>query len=284
MCRRLDEDGGHLFLKCKEVKAIWRELNLEDVRQDLAEAVLVKEMTVKILNLNHKQQLMSVMLLWIWLGERNKWREEGRRRTAGEVAYLTALLTDRFQAKEAKRLLPDFRQAQSSQAQKWRKPNSGHFKVNTDGAYDSNTGLGGWGFIIRDDQGMMVKSGAGEEAFLQNALHAELLGCAAGLREAARLGLNQVCLEVDASAVKTAIDGEEYRLSALGRIVTEIKHLLFSEFQSWSVIVCPRSCNKTADAIAAYGCKSATGSRVVWDVMPQFIEALVISDLAESDE
>ena len=38
MCRRLDEDGGHLFLKCKEVKGIWRELNLEEARRDLAEA------------------------------------------------------------------------------------------------------------------------------------------------------------------------------------------------------------------------------------------------------
>lgn len=32
MCNRLDEDGGHLFLKCKLVKQLWRELNLEDVR------------------------------------------------------------------------------------------------------------------------------------------------------------------------------------------------------------------------------------------------------------
>jgi hypothetical protein len=32
MCNRLDEDGGHLFLKCKLVKKVWRELNLEDER------------------------------------------------------------------------------------------------------------------------------------------------------------------------------------------------------------------------------------------------------------
>ncbi|KAE8797725.1 NAC domain-containing protein 78 [Hordeum vulgare] len=30
MCSRLDEDGGHLFLKCKLVKAVWREQNLEE--------------------------------------------------------------------------------------------------------------------------------------------------------------------------------------------------------------------------------------------------------------
>ena len=32
ICNRLDEDGEHLFFKCKEVKVAWCELNLEGVR------------------------------------------------------------------------------------------------------------------------------------------------------------------------------------------------------------------------------------------------------------
>lgn len=43
MCHRLYEDGGHLFLKCKEVKAVWRELNLEDVRCKLMEVNSAKK-------------------------------------------------------------------------------------------------------------------------------------------------------------------------------------------------------------------------------------------------
>lgn len=39
ICGRFGEDGGHIFLKCKEVKRIWRELNLEEVRVDLLLAV-----------------------------------------------------------------------------------------------------------------------------------------------------------------------------------------------------------------------------------------------------
>jgi hypothetical protein len=31
MCACLDEDSGHLFLKCKSVKQVWRGLNLEEV-------------------------------------------------------------------------------------------------------------------------------------------------------------------------------------------------------------------------------------------------------------
>ena len=38
----MDEDGGHLFCKCKFVKHIWRELNLEDVRCRLADQETVQ--------------------------------------------------------------------------------------------------------------------------------------------------------------------------------------------------------------------------------------------------
>jgi hypothetical protein len=35
ICNRLDEDGGHIFLRCKYVKHVWRQLDLEHVRLEL---------------------------------------------------------------------------------------------------------------------------------------------------------------------------------------------------------------------------------------------------------
>jgi len=58
-----------------------------------------------------------------------KWREEERRRTAVEVAYVTAALTDRFQKEKAALL------SESRQSLRWRKPEHGVFKV-ADGAFD----------------------------------------------------------------------------------------------------------------------------------------------------
>lgn len=49
ICGRFDEDGGHLFLKCKEVKGVWRELNLESIRIDLMQAVSAKAMMEKVM-------------------------------------------------------------------------------------------------------------------------------------------------------------------------------------------------------------------------------------------
>ena len=62
-------------------------------------------------------------------------------------------------------------------------------------------------------------------------------------------------VEIDAVLVKNAVEGDEYRLSALGGIITELRLLLMSEFVQFRVEVCPRLCNKVADALAAFGCK-----------------------------
>jgi hypothetical protein len=57
-----------------------------------------------------------------------------------------------------------------------------------------------------------------------------------------------------------------------------------SEFISFSICVCPRNCNKSADAIAAYGCRVSSDDQVTWDDVPRFVEGLVATDLAEPNE
>lgn len=51
MCKRLDEDGSHLLLKCKEARKVWKELNLESVRCKLIEASSARHMMEMIFNL-----------------------------------------------------------------------------------------------------------------------------------------------------------------------------------------------------------------------------------------
>ena len=67
-------------------------------------------------------------------------------------------------------------------------------------------------------------------------------------------------------------------------ITTELWLLLMTESAYSKVCVCPRSCNKVADAIVAYVCKCSSDMSVTWDDVPHFVEDLVTSDSAESDE
>jgi hypothetical protein len=83
--------------------------------------------------------------------QRNRWREQGPRRSAAEIAYVTAAQTDWIQQTEGRGVLPEFRQTHG-----WRNPEPGVLKLNSDGAFDVTRKEGGWGFAIHDDQGSVV--------------------------------------------------------------------------------------------------------------------------------
>jgi hypothetical protein len=147
ICNRLDEDGGHLFFKCKEVKVAWCELNLEGVRCNLMAAGSARQVMESILGLRGKEQLTVILLLCMWWNERNKRREEGRSRSPTEVANLAAVYAANFLKTPARTLLSD-----NSQRPRWKKPPDGVLKLNSDGAFSKERKDGGWGFvIIRDD-------------------------------------------------------------------------------------------------------------------------------------
>jgi hypothetical protein len=49
--------------------------------------------------------------------------------------------------------------------------------------------------------------------------------------------------------------------------------------------VCSRSCNKVVDAIVAFGFRCSSDSQITWNInVPPFVEGLVTSDLAASNE
>ena len=86
MCNRGGEDGGHLFLKCKCVKALWRSAGLEYVRKLMAECCTAMEVVEKVLTIDDELQLKTALLLNNWWHERNKVREGEKRRSADEIA------------------------------------------------------------------------------------------------------------------------------------------------------------------------------------------------------
>jgi hypothetical protein len=48
--------------------------------------------------------------------------------------------------------------------------------------------------------------------------------------------------------------------------------------------VCPRTCNKIADAFASFGCKLSSDMPITWESVLQFVEDLMTSDSTVSDE
>jgi hypothetical protein len=88
MCGHFEEDGAHLFFKCKHVRHIWAELQLEDVRQDLAGKLSAREALEAILKLTPGRQGRVITILYMWWSERCSVREGGQQKGAIHLAWL----------------------------------------------------------------------------------------------------------------------------------------------------------------------------------------------------
>jgi hypothetical protein len=58
---------------------------------------------------------------------------------------------------------------------KWSLPMHNYVKINTDGAYKESSRTGGWGFIMRNDQGFPVAAGCGHIQEAGSAMQAEAI-------------------------------------------------------------------------------------------------------------
>ena len=155
-------------------------------------------------------------------------------------------------------------------------------KINCDGAFGSETLTGGWGFVIKDDSGVAINSGAGNCTHLMDSLHTEMLASLAGARAAGNLGISQVVVDTDSMLAQLALTTSTFSLAQVGGIVYEIKYLMNLFFNSLQVVFFPRDCNRVAHAVAVLGCKCPPDTVVSWDGMPPGLEDLVTSDITES--
>jgi hypothetical protein len=116
--------------------------------------------------------------------------------------------------------------------QKWSRLAQNILKINTDGAFTENTEEGGWGYVIRDDRGVVIDAGAGRAEFLMDAFHSDVLACLMGVKAAVELGISKVHVETKSLTRKLALETSNFELAPTGGIVFEIKSLMNSMFSS----------------------------------------------------
>lgn len=138
MCRRIHEDGAHLFFKCKHVAVVWQLLQLEPERQTLAQKQSARGVVDAIMQRKEEHCSRLVILLWSWWDERNKVREGEQKKPVHMLAqgihsYVVKALS----------LLKKETSPKAKVISHWRKPATGTLKVNCDGAHNPRTGSGG---------------------------------------------------------------------------------------------------------------------------------------------
>ncbi|OEL30035.1 hypothetical protein BAE44_0008947 [Dichanthelium oligosanthes] len=162
----------------------------------------------------------------------------------------------------------------------WAKPREGYLKINVDGAFRENMKSGGWGFVVRDQQGEAVAAGAGNLQHIIDPAQAEAMACLQALYFASASGMNRVELETDASIMRTALLGSQLDKSSLGVLFREIKYQMYVNFTDVRVVYTPRSCNTVAHHLAGVGASLAPGGVLIWpNEVPSDVNVLVAADL-----
>jgi hypothetical protein len=274
MCARLDEDGGHLFLRCKAVKQIWRALNIEDIRLLLIECESAVQVTQQILLLTPEKRSLVIVLLWDWWTTRNKTNAEDRVQSADEVCFQIRKHLLEFTPDETQ--VPIVQQ----QLESWQLPKPEFIKVNFDAAYCQETHEGAWGFIARADDGTFIVAGAGRMSHLSSALHAEASACVAAIEKTSNLGAFRVTFESDSLNLVNALKTGDYDMADIGVLFREARSLCTLAFDAFDFTFCRRSCNKAAHAIAQHGKELGAMNSVWLEDAPAFVSMLVASDLA----
>ena len=88
MCGRFDEDGAHLFFKCKDVRQVWSHLQLDQTRVNLAQVLSARELVEAVLNMHQDEQRKVITFLYLWWTERCGVREGEKKRDSIMLAAL----------------------------------------------------------------------------------------------------------------------------------------------------------------------------------------------------
>jgi ribonuclease HI len=257
-------------------------LQLEDVRLELLKAATAKSMLEHLLSLPLNRSMLAALLLWDWWTTRNKCNAGELERSTEQVCHVIQRHYIEF-LPESKCEKSETPQEENvvRQAQRWSKPERNFTKVNFDAAFHQSNGFGAWGLVARTDEGEFIAAAAGKLRHLHDALQAEAEACVAATEGAVALGLHRVVFESDSKNLVQALNSESHDLSKIGVLIREARSICISYFESFEFTFVSRHCNKVAHTLAQYGYTADDECRGWAEDAPDFVSALVASDVAE---
>ncbi|XP_024196065.1 uncharacterized protein LOC112199256 [Rosa chinensis] len=159
---------------------------------------------------------------------------------------------------------------------RWRCPSIGVLKVNIDGSFHAGTKLGGLGFIIRDNQGVVIAGGVRPRYHLFSAEHVEALACLEVVKFVLEHNLNPVIIETDSQVVQQQVSlSSVVNSSVIGRVYEDIIEL-FSHSPNMKIIHTKREANQVAHRLVAHATTLPQAS--TFFSPPSFLMAALAAD------
>lgn len=144
---------------------------------------------------------------------------------------------------------------------KWIPPEAPFFKINTDGAFRSNSGIYTAGGLIRNHNGSWVKGfvrSIGQSSIFQ----AELWGILEGLHLALNMGIDNVIIEADSLAAVNSLKNPVHESHPSWALISNCKDIM-SRFTTYHIHHVLREGNRSADYLAATACEYTAGTTIL---------------------
>lgn len=125
VCHRFDEDGAHLFFKCKVMEKLWTYLGLSREREILLFKSSARDVMETVMNLKEEPKLRCCYALSMCWSERNRIRE-------GEHERVAIWLSHNIQVRMAEwhKQLANTEKARLRVVRRWERPEQDYIKVN----------------------------------------------------------------------------------------------------------------------------------------------------------
>jgi hypothetical protein len=203
------------------------------------------EVVAEILSLKEEVRTKTVLFLWKWWTERNKINKgEKGQGVDGIAADVLNLLNDLSKSERKEPI------RQTTGNVRWKAPQPGQLKINSDGSFIQDTMQGSWGFTVRDYEDEVVLAGAGRLGSIPDVITAEAVARAQALQAATDHGISRVQVEMDSTILQKALVSPSMDLAACGMLIRDTRDLLNEYFVCSSVISIPRACNGIAHNLA----------------------------------
>ena len=150
-------------------------------------------------------------------------------------------------------------------------------KINIDGSFHAETGTGGWGFVVRDNQGDVRGSGAGCLRHVATAVQAEAMACSEAMQAAVEWGMTDIIVETDCQSLVRAVQGTEFDLAPEGVIFKDLRLFALLHFNSVSFSITPRGCNILAHVLAAMGARGQSPKQLWSEELPDDVKVRTAS-------
>ncbi|KAM6584214.1 hypothetical protein CsatB_011216 [Cannabis sativa] len=249
VCNNHEETIFHALVSCPAAALCWNRVGIGTVVNQQQENFFDWCSSV-FLVLDADQRRLLIALCWSLWNARNDRVWNNKLVSVESIVLLARTYLNQWQtAQNSNVTYPNPGLIPGDGAEQWQPPHGDSFKVNVDAAIFANTTQFGFGFVVRNSQGLLIEgvtkrfNGSATPEFV------EALGVKEALSWIKRNQPTQVILETDCLVFVQALRSSIDMISMFGQVVNDCKALL-KELQNVSIFFIRRSANKVAHNFA----------------------------------